>query len=214
MLLGFLSLLLCIALLVGLVKPSLVIRWSKAPTRFSVFGYWLLSIFIIGFIIRLDEDVDESKNEVTNSNFELAQEYISEGKYREAVSELELVTRDNADYYQATQLLNELPLLVVKADSLALLTQDQKDKHDLAQEALWEKYNKEQEKIKQEEVAAKQIVLLEEEIKDLKDGIDFSVYRGTVQIYTNTYPNSLIVIVMNSHFADPFVNRIVLENTL
>lgn len=48
--LGLLSIALFIALIVGLVKPSLVLRWTNKPTRLKVIGYWFLSIIITGVL--------------------------------------------------------------------------------------------------------------------------------------------------------------------
>ena len=82
--LGFLSFGLFIALIVGLVKPEIILRWSKNPTRLKVFGYWILSIFIIGIIgVSM-----ESETENTQVNIDLARGYISEGKYETAISTL------------------------------------------------------------------------------------------------------------------------------
>ena len=44
--LGLLNFVLFITFIVGLVKPSLILRWSNKPTRLKVFGYWILSIIV------------------------------------------------------------------------------------------------------------------------------------------------------------------------
>ena len=61
--LGLLSVALFIALIItlfiGLIKPALVLRWTKKPTRLKVFGYWVLSMIIIiptiGLLVSLTE---------------------------------------------------------------------------------------------------------------------------------------------------------------
>lgn len=48
--LGLLNFALFIALIVGLIKPSLILRWTNKPTPLKVIGYWFLSIIIVGIL--------------------------------------------------------------------------------------------------------------------------------------------------------------------
>mgnify|MGYP000451090948 CR=1 FL=1 len=48
--LGFLTFVLLIALIVGLIKPSIILRWSKKPTRLKVLGFWFIGIIIMSII--------------------------------------------------------------------------------------------------------------------------------------------------------------------
>jgi len=45
--LALLTVVLFVFLIVGLVKPKSILRWDSKPTRPKIFGYWLLSNFII-----------------------------------------------------------------------------------------------------------------------------------------------------------------------
>jgi len=67
---GLLSFTLFIALIVGLINPSLVLRWIDKPTRLKVLGYWFLSSIIIGFTstIFIDEDTNTEKNNEINND--------------------------------------------------------------------------------------------------------------------------------------------------
>lgn len=156
--LGFVSLGLFIALIVGLVKPELILRWSKKPTRLKVFGYWILSIFIIGIIgVSTDDGI-----EYTQISIDLAQDYITKGKYEMAITTLNDISREDTLYSNAQ-------ILIHKADSLNNLNEEQKR---LAKE---EAVKKEIEGQKQQKIEQ-----LEREIKSIKNGVDFSTYRGTI----------------------------------
>ena len=75
MILGLLNFILFIALIVGLVKPALILRWTNKPTRLKVFGYWILSFIIIIFLGSMFVDSepsieDEIKKEVAKPSIE------------------------------------------------------------------------------------------------------------------------------------------------
>lgn len=161
-LLGFLLLALSIALVVGLVKPEIVLRWSKKPTRLKVFGYWILSIFIIGIIISIlpEDKVNDKENSQTNIG--LAEQYISDGNYNLAITTLKIIPKDDT-------LFNNAQILINKADSLRNLSEEQKR---LAQEEADKKRIEEKKQQTREQ--------LEREIKSIRKGIDFSTYRGSI----------------------------------
>src|SRR5690606_10510747 len=50
-----------ILLIVGLFKPSLVLRWKKKPTRLKVFGYWILSFALFAMFLALIDFQPENK---------------------------------------------------------------------------------------------------------------------------------------------------------
>lgn len=52
-LLIFLLFCLLVTLIVGMVNPSLVLRWDKRPTRLKLFIYWLISTIIIIILLGL-----------------------------------------------------------------------------------------------------------------------------------------------------------------
>ena len=150
--LGLLSFALFIALIVGLVKPSLILRWTNKPTRLKVIGYWFLSIIVTGIlgVMFIDDTVN------AKANIESASKYIEEGKYSNAISELEKIQKTDTLY-------NNAQLLLKKADSLSNLTAEQKQ---IAKELKNENAKKE-ELLKQREQ-------LEREIKSIDEGIKFA----------------------------------------
>ncbi|MEQ3662796.1 MAG: hypothetical protein ABNG96_08910, partial [Flavobacterium sp.] len=150
--LGLLSFALFIALIVGLVKPSLVLRWSNKPTRLKVIGYWFLSIIITGIlgVMFIDDTVNPK------ANIESANKYIEEGNYSNAISELEKIQKTDTLY-------NNAQLLIKKADSLSNLTDEEKR---IANELKAENAKKD-ELLKQKEQ-------LEREIKSIDEGIKFA----------------------------------------
>src|SRR5690606_29718433 len=79
--LGLLSVALFIALIItlfiGLIKPALVLRWTKKPTRLKVFGYWVLSMIIIIPTIGLLVSLTES--EKTKSSTIIVEETLNYG---------------------------------------------------------------------------------------------------------------------------------------
>jgi len=150
--LGLLSFALFIALIVGLVKPSLILRWTNKPTRLKVIGYWFLSIIITGILaaIFVDTTID------SKTNIETATKNIKEGNYLNAISTLEKIEKTDSLY-------NNAQLLIKKADSLNNLTAEEKR---VAEEINAEKAKKE-ELLKQKEQ-------LERELKSINDGIEFA----------------------------------------
>ena len=40
-----------VALIVGLINPSIVMRWSKKPSRLKLIGWWLIVNFILLILI-------------------------------------------------------------------------------------------------------------------------------------------------------------------
>ncbi|KGL59037.1 hypothetical protein [Polaribacter sp. Hel1_85] len=150
--LGLLSFALFIALIVGLVKPSLVLRWTNKPTRLKVIGYWFLSIIITGIlgVMFIDDTVNPK------ANIESANKYIEEGNYSNAISELEKIQKTDTLY-------NNAQLLIKKADSLSNLTDEERR---IANELKAENAKKD-ELLKQKEQ-------LEREIKSIDEGIKFA----------------------------------------
>ncbi|MFS4454505.1 hypothetical protein [Maribacter sp. 2304DJ31-5] len=150
--LGLLSFALFIALIVGLVKPSLVLRWTNKPTRLKVIGYWFLSIVITGILgVMFIDDTINAK-----ANIESANKYIENGNYSNAISELEKIQETDSLY-------NNAQLLIKRADSLSNLTDEEKR---IANELKAENAKKE-ELLKQKEQ-------LEREIKSIDEGIKFA----------------------------------------
>lgn len=156
--LGLLSLLLFIALIVGLVKPSIILKWDKSPSRIKVFGYWFLSCIILGFLGVAFED----KEELAKNKIESAQKLISENNFTKVNESLNTIEKENKYYSEAQGLIR-------KSDSLNTLFIEKK-KIEVA---------KTDAKKKDEEIV-KQIEMIEREISSINKGIDFSTYRNEV----------------------------------
>jgi len=150
--LGLLSFALFIALIVGLVKPSLVLRWTNKPTRLKVIGYWFLCTIVTGIlgVMFIDDTINPK------ANIESANKYIEDGNYSNAISELEKIQKTDTLY-------NNAQLLIKKADSLSNLTDEEKR---IANELKAENAKKD-ELLKQKEQ-------LEREIKSIDEGIKFA----------------------------------------
>lgn len=150
--LGLLSFALFIALIVGLIKPSLVLRWTNKPTRLKVIGYWFLGIIITGIlgVMFIDDTID------AKANIESANKFIEQGNYSNAISDLEKIEKTDSLY-------NKAQTLIKKADSLNNLSDEEK----LIAKKLKEENAKKEELLKQKEQ-------LEREIKSISDGIKFA----------------------------------------
>lgn len=105
--LGLLSLVLFIALIIGCIKPSLILKWVDKPTRLKVVGYWFLSmvfITILNFMF-IDNNLD------TESILKNADKNINEENYIEAINLLKTVKTNDTLFHKVSSLSK-------KADSL------------------------------------------------------------------------------------------------
>lgn len=156
---GFLHLLLFVVFVAGLVKPSLVLRWSQRPTRPKVFGYWVL----VAIVIAMVAIISESEEDKARRNIEMAKGYIDEENYVAAISRLEDIRIENPLY-------GEAQILLTQADSLLNIFEEEKK---LAAKLEVEK--------KAEDERQKQKEQLEREIDAVSAGVDFSAYQGTIE---------------------------------
>ena len=150
--LGLLNITLFIALVVGLVKPALILRWTNKPTRLKVIGYWILSIIITNVlaVMVIDTKID-SKTVIQTGKLE-----IEEGSYLDAISTLEVIEKTDSLYSNAQSLIKT-------ADSLNNLTPEQKR---VAKKIILEEAKKEETlKLKEQ---------LEIELKSINNGIEFA----------------------------------------
>ena len=157
--LGFLTFVLFIALIVGLIKPSIILRWSKKPTRIKLFGFWILGIITMATIGAITTSDDDH----AKSNIKSAHKYIEKGLYENAIADLRNIKKENSFYEEAQQLIK-------KTDSLIKITEENK------------LLVKDEERAKLKEVAIlKQKEQLERELNSVNAGVDFSSYRETVE---------------------------------
>src|SRR5690625_872279 len=157
----FLKSVLLIALVVGLIEPSLVLRWNNKPSRLKVFVYWLFAFLIL----KVPETLinNETRNDsvqVERTNIDIAKRYIEQENYSDAISKLE-------DIQEESSFFNEAQILLHQADSLNKMTPQERE---FARELAAKKAA--------EEKLLKQRRLLEREINSIKEGIDFEEYSG------------------------------------
>lgn len=157
--LGLLSLVLFFALIIGLIKPSLILKWAEKPTRLKVLGYWFGASILLGIIgFATDSEINSSKIKI-----DLAKDYIKKGKFDSASSILKDITEEDSLYVKSQEMIKNINIQVEKKE-------EEKQKIKIKEEKLANK-SKEQERKEQ----------LEREIKSINEGVDFSTYRGTVE---------------------------------
>lgn len=116
--LGLLSVALFIALIItlfiGLIKPALVLRWTKKPTRLKVFGYWVLSMIIIVPTIGLLVSLTES--EKIKSSTIIVEETLNYGIItQEKDSEVIIDAYYDAEIYKRENIAKVLQLITETA---------------------------------------------------------------------------------------------------
>jgi len=153
---GLLSVVLFIILIVGLINPILVLKWSKKPTRIKVFGYWLASTILLSVIGVMTGGYN------SQDHIDSAEKDISEGNYEAAITSLQEISTEDSLY-------NKAQILLQKADSLNDISVNEKL---LAFEQLTVEKN--------EEKKQKAIEDLERELTTITKGIDFSIYHETI----------------------------------
>lgn len=102
-----------VALIVGLINPSIVMRWSKKPSRLKLIGWWLIVNFIL--LILIGTTIPEpTSQELVDS----AKRKIEKENYNSALYDLNKI--DNTDSLYA-----EAQSLIIKVDSLLTLQKDE-----------------------------------------------------------------------------------------
>ena len=85
-LISFGLIILFICLIVGLVKPSTILKWDKKPSRIKVFIYWLFSSTLVGFLIPTEGQVNEGE-----FNYDLFEEKYDINLLDEEINEMGVV---------------------------------------------------------------------------------------------------------------------------
>ncbi|NMH87654.1 hypothetical protein [Flavivirga algicola] len=148
-----------VVLIVGLIKPELVIRWDKKPTRFKVFGFWVITIVFFGILNSLAFNDEGNIKSVLYS----ADSYIKNKEYDKAVKELEVISEDDVQYVEAKRML-------LLADSLNHIQKET------------ERISKELEAKREFEKNKTAIIeQLKRELNSIHKGIDFSSYSGKIE---------------------------------
>jgi hypothetical protein len=115
--LGVLNFVLFIALIAGLIKPANILIWSNNPTRFKVFGIWLLITIVITTLGVLSVDEEER----SRTKIEEAKNNIEEKEYGLAILKLKEITEERPLYTDAQKLLLEVDSMIKIEDSLNII---------------------------------------------------------------------------------------------
>ncbi len=157
-LLNLITFILFILLIIGLVKPKSILRWTNKPSRLKLIGYWFLSIIFISIISIIT--TDQAKN--SKLIIESSQKNIEKGDYKTAIADLKTIPENDSLYISA-------PNLIEKADSLIHIEEKEKKiAHEL-----------EVKKLEQEKLTLIKAKLLRE-LESIDEGIDFSIYRESI----------------------------------
>jgi hypothetical protein len=151
--LWILLLVLFVALIFGLVKPSKFLFWSKKPKRWKVAGWWLLASFVVMLAISAIEDYSRTPQQLMSD----AKAHMASEDYITAIYELERITPEDAALYAEAQ------KLIPRATAL----QREQEKKEAEEEAIREE---QQSKREAEEKAEKEkLKRKEQELKARKE---------------------------------------------
>ena len=92
-----------IFLIVGLIKPAKVMRWSKKPTRLKVLGWFLLSFVVIFISVQINNNFYTSEEHIN-----VAKEGIAKGHFSKAIDHLKKIKKEDVLYAEAQTLLTEI----------------------------------------------------------------------------------------------------------
>lgn len=149
---SILTLALLVALIVGLVKPELILRNSEKPSRLKIVGFWFVGMLIVTALGNwFQSDEERAANKIKD-----AKEYMQKEDYQSVVDELKDINEDNPHYSEAQALFQ-------KADSINNITPEER----IAASKL------------DEEVKLKENIKLN---LDIIDEFDYSKLRGTVHV--------------------------------
>lgn len=179
-LLSILFLVSFVALIIGIINPSLIMRWSKKPTRIKVIGLWWL-LMIVLLIISAVSIPEPTSQELIDS----AKKNIEKEDYVEALSDLKKIDETDSLYIDAKE-------LIIKADSLLAIQKAEKaakEKERLA--SLSEEEMNEKEK---EQFAALQKERQNDSLKLLaqterkKFDVEYDEFKEITWLYSKTRP--------------------------
>jgi hypothetical protein len=69
--LGFILMVLFICLIIGLLKPSKILKWDKKPNRIKVFIYWLILSIFITYLLPKETQTDQQDSQVEEEDIEV-----------------------------------------------------------------------------------------------------------------------------------------------
>lgn len=183
-LLSILFLVSFVALIIGIINPSLIMRWSKKPTRIKVIGLWWLVMIILSIISAVCIPKPTSL-ELINS----AKRNIEKEDYSSALSELKKIEESDSLYFESL-------ILISKADSLLAIQKAEKAAKE--KERLASLSEEEMTKKEKEQFAALQAALQKEKYNDSlkllaqtereKFDVVYDEFKEITWLYSKTKP--------------------------
>lgn len=159
---SFLVIAALVAMIVGLINPSLIMRWSKKPTRLKVFAWWFLVNFLLLLLLSLSLP-EPTSQELVN----YAKRNIEEGNYSSALYDLRKIEQTDSLYKEALALIS-------KVDSLMILQTKSQER-----------------KIEKERLFAdsmKQVLKKRVETEKLKFDVNFDDFENKTWIHSKKQP--------------------------
>lgn len=112
---GLMSFALLAGLIIGLIKPNLILKKSKKYTRLKIFGIFLLGMMATSSL----SEAFKSNEEKAIDSIETAKDYMKKKDYQSIVDELKGIDKDNPHYAEAQT-------IYLIADSINSMTPDEK----------------------------------------------------------------------------------------
>lgn len=153
-----------VAMIVGLINPSLIMLWSKKPTRLKVFAWWFLVNFVLLLLLSLSPLPEPTSQELVNS----AKRDIEEENYSSALCDLRKIDQTDSLYKEAL-------ILISKVDSLMIL-QTKSQEREIEKERL-------------SADSMKQVLKKRVETEKLKFDVDYDEFEDITWLYSKQRPN-------------------------
>ena len=153
-----------VAMIIGLINPSLIMRWSKKPTRLKVFAWWFLVNFVLLLLLSLSPLPEPTSQELVNS----AKRNIEKENYSSALYDLRKIDQTDSLYKEALTLIS-------KVDSLLNL-QTKNQEREVEKERLFAD-------------SMKQVLKKRVETEKLKFDVDYDEFEDITWLYSKQRPN-------------------------
>lgn len=152
-----------VAMIIGLINPSLIMRWSKKPTRLKVFAWWFLVNFVLLLLLSLSPLPEPTSQELVNS----AKRNIEKENYSSALYDLRKIDQTDSLYKEAL-------ILISKVDSLLNL-QTKNQEREVEKERLFAD-------------SMKQVLKKRVETEKLKFDVDYDEFESKTWIRSKKQP--------------------------
>ena len=107
-----------VILIIGLIKPKKILKWSKKPTRLKVVGWWFLALllYFVAFssLLQLSEFMKTPAEMISVSEQE-----IVDSKYDSAIRRLKKIAIEDAHYAKAQELIYKATLCLARNEMIS-----------------------------------------------------------------------------------------------